>query len=65
MGLEHFLNAFPEIADYAAEHCPRGCNHASAAEGCELDVWADSDQRRITIDSLRRLLASRAAGDAW
>ena len=69
-GLAHvdpaqFLNAFPEVADFAAANCPRGCNHTGADEGCELDAWADSDQRRVTVDSIRRLLASRAAGEAW
>lgn len=61
---EHFLLAFPDVAAYAAEHCPRGCQHLSAEDGCELDAWADSPARAVTLDSVRRLLASRAAGES-
>lgn len=75
-GLAHvdpsgFLLAFPDVADYAAEHCPRGCQHLSAADGCALDEWAASPEpsvaadRAVTLDSIRRLLVSRAAGDTY
>lgn len=66
---EHFLLAFPDVADYAAVHCPRGCAHLSAAEGCELDSWAAdagvAADRHVKLDSIRRLLTSRAASDAY
>jgi ribosome biogenesis GTPase len=63
---EHFLLAFPDVADYAAEHCPRGCQHLAASDGCELDAWAEGDpDREVKLDSIRRLLTSRAAGEAF
>ncbi|WP_084124150.1 ribosome small subunit-dependent GTPase A [Demequina sp. NBRC 110054] len=61
---DHFVAAFPDVAEAAAEHCPRACTHESAQAGCELDAWAGDDPaRRARVDSIRRLLASRAAGD--
>lgn len=68
---EHFLLAFPDVADWAAAHCPRGCQHVSAEDGCALDAWAASPEpsvaadRAVTLDSIRRLLVSRAAGDTY
>lgn len=63
---EHFLLAFPDVADYAAEHCPRGCLHLAGEDGCELDAWVDGDAgRAVKLDSIRRLLLSRAAGEAF
>ena len=70
-GLAHvdpsqFILAFPDVAAAADEFCPRGCTHESAELGCELDAWAGDDLDRLArIDSIRRLLASRAAGDAY
>ena len=61
----HFILAFPDVAEAAAERCPRGCSHESAAAGCELDAWAATDDQRARVDSIRRLLVSRAAGDAY
>ena len=62
----HFILAFPDVAAAADELCPRGCTHESAELGCELDAWAaDSPDRRARVDSIRRLLASRAAGEAY
>jgi ribosome biogenesis GTPase len=62
----HFILAFPDVAAAADELCPRGCTHESAELGCELDAWAaDSPDRRARIDSIRRLLASRAAGEGY
>ncbi|WP_062522992.1 ribosome small subunit-dependent GTPase A [Demequina silvatica] len=62
----HFILAFPDIADAADELCPRGCTHESAELGCELDAWAgDVADRHARVDSIRRLLASRAAGDQY
>jgi len=63
---EHMLLAFPDVADYEAEHCPRGCQHLSAADGCELDSWAEgSPERAIKLDSIRRLLTSRLAAETY
>ncbi|MGC4173844.1 ribosome small subunit-dependent GTPase A [Demequina sp.] len=62
----HFILAFPDVAAAADELCPRGCSHESAELGCELDVWASDDpDRHARIDSIRRLLASRAAGETY
>jgi ribosome biogenesis GTPase len=62
----HFILAFPDVAAAADELCPRGCTHESAELGCELDTWAGDDpDRHARIDSIRRLLASRAAGDTY
>ena len=63
---EHFIAAFPDVAEAAAERCPRGCTHESAEAGCELDAWAQGDSdREARVDSIRRLLASRAQADAY
>ena len=63
---EHFIAAFPDVAQAAAERCPRGCGHESAEAGCELDAWAAGDpDREARIDSIRRLLTSRAQADAY
>lgn len=69
-GLAHvdpanFINAFPDVAAAADERCPRGCSHESAELGCELDAWADTEDRKARLDSIRRLLAARAAADAY
>lgn len=64
--IEHFIAAFPDVADAAAERCPRGCAHESAEAGCELDAWAAGDpDREARVESIRRLLTSRAEADAW
>ena len=58
----HFVEAFPDVAAAADDVCPRGCTHESAQAGCELDEWAGDDaDRHARVDSIRRLLASRAA----
>ncbi|WP_084105847.1 ribosome small subunit-dependent GTPase A [Demequina sp. NBRC 110056] len=62
---EHFIAAFPDVAEAAAERCPRGCTHESAEAGCELDAWASTPDQRARVDSIRRLLASRAQADTY
>lgn len=52
---EHVLAAFPEIAE-AATSCPRRCPHRGGGDGCVLDGWADTDAKRLRLESLRRLL---------
>jgi ribosome biogenesis GTPase len=54
------LRAFPDLAA-AAEACPRGCTHAADTPDCALDeAVAQGAIRAERLDSLRRLLASRA-----
>lgn len=60
---EHLIEAFPDVAEAAAEHCPRACTHESTESGCALDAWATTDDQRARVDSIRRLLASKAGGD--
>lgn len=62
---EHFIAAFPDVAEAAAERCPRGCSHESAEAGCELDAWASTPDQHARVDSIRRLLASRAQAESW
>src|SRR5690606_12688343 len=67
-GLAHvsvgqFIAAFPDVAAAAEARCPRGCLHESAAAGCELDAWAATEDQRLRVDSIRRLLVSKASGD--
>lgn len=62
---EHFIAAFPDVAEAAAERCPRGCSHESAEAGCELDAWASTPDQHARVDSIRRLLASRAQAETW
>ncbi|MEV4319231.1 ribosome small subunit-dependent GTPase A [Actinocrispum sp. NPDC049592] len=69
-GLAHIspddiVNAFPEFME-AAEECPPGCGHLGAPEDpdCMLDtVVADGGATKGRLESLRRLLTSRAGLD--
>nr|WP_042195497.1 ribosome small subunit-dependent GTPase A [Kibdelosporangium sp. MJ126-NF4]CEL22048.1 Ribosome small subunit-stimulated GTPase EngC [Kibdelosporangium sp. MJ126-NF4]CTQ92830.1 Ribosome small subunit-stimulated GTPase EngC [Kibdelosporangium sp. MJ126-NF4] len=69
-GLAHIepddiVAAFPEFVE-AAEECPSGCGHLGTPEdpGCMLDtVAADGTASKGRLDSLRRLLSSRAGLD--
>lgn len=65
VGIETILGAFSDLATVVEERCPRGCTHTEDAPDCALDLWvaqdpARSEQRAERLDSLRRLLASRA-----
>jgi ribosome biogenesis GTPase len=68
VAIARVIAAFDDIAEAAAQ-CPRGCSHLSAADGCTLDAWADTQEgvagsdARIRLDSLRRLLARRAGAE--
>ncbi len=56
------LAAFPELAAGTGD-CPRSCSHDEP--DCALDRWvADGHAERARLDSLRRLLRSRAGVDA-
>jgi ribosome biogenesis GTPase / thiamine phosphate phosphatase len=60
---EHLLAAFPDLAP-AAENCPHACSHLADAPGCALDDWvATGHAEPARLDSLRRLLESRAGAD--
>lgn len=59
----HFVATFPDVAAAAEESCPRGCGHASAGDGCALDAWANTPDERTRLESIRRLIASRAASE--
>ena len=69
-GLAHIepadiVAAFPEFVE-AAEECPPGCWHRGAPEDpdCFLDSVVDSgDARPGRLESLRRLLSSRAGAE--
>lgn len=63
--IDDFVSVFPDIADAAAEFCPRGCAHASAADGCALDEWATTADQQARVASIRRLLATRADNESW
>jgi len=65
---EQVIAAFPDLAEVADAHCPRGCSHLTDAPDCALDEWvvADPDPvvttaRQQRLASLRRLLTARAA----
>lgn len=56
------MAAFPDL-DTGTRNCPRGCDHLN--ESCQLDTWALAGHAsRERLDSLRRLLAAREAGEA-
>jgi ribosome biogenesis GTPase len=54
------IEAFGDLAEGVAG-CPAGCDHMSA--DCSLDDWARAHGGTERLDSLRRLLASRAGTD--
>ena len=59
---QRVVAAFGDLAEGTAG-CPPGCDHLSA--GCALDEWAarQGSQAVARLDSLRRLLRSREAGE--
>lgn len=65
--VESLLAAFGDLATVTTDHCPRGCTHAADAPDCALDDWVAqapaelADARAARVDSMRRLLAARAA----
>jgi ribosome biogenesis GTPase / thiamine phosphate phosphatase len=54
------VEAFGDLAEGLAD-CPPGCDHLSV--DCGLDEWAREHGAVARLDSLRRLLASRAGTD--
>lgn len=74
-GLAHvetssLLAAFADLAEVAEQHCPRGCTHTADAPDCALDEWVATAPtgvraaRESRLDSMRRLLESRAGDPA-
>ncbi len=64
---DHLLAAFGDLAQVAAEHCPRGCTHTDRSPDCALDDWVAAEpadtSRAARVGSFRRLLASRTGAD--
>jgi ribosome biogenesis GTPase len=57
---QRLVRCFPDLVDGTAE-CPGDCDHLDP-EVCELDAWVESGHAHPErLDSLRRLLVSRAA----
>lgn len=65
-GLAHvsaddLLGAFGDLAP-AADRCPPGCAHLSAADGCALDAWVASGHAEVErLESYRRLAGARVS----
>ena len=60
---EHLIQAFPDLAELTHD-CPRGCTHGETEPECALDEAVErGDTERPRVESFRRLLASREAGD--
>jgi ribosome biogenesis GTPase len=58
---ERVLAAFPDLAEIS-DDCPRGCTHGPDLQECALQEWASSSpQRRMRLDSYRRIAASLEA----
>lgn len=69
LGLAHvelgrIIHAFPDLEE-GTRDCPRACSHDEAE--CALDAWAQDEgpDARARLDSLRRLLRSRALAEEW
>jgi ribosome biogenesis GTPase len=57
-----FVGHFPDLAE-GAQNCPRGCTHDEP--DCALDAWVRAGHAGAArLDSLRRLLRSRAGGES-
>lgn len=62
---DRFVHLFPDLAP-GVDECPRGCTHDEP--DCGLDAFVDAggagEAGRERLESLRRLLRSRGAGEA-
>lgn len=59
----HLIRAFPDLAELTGD-CSRGCTHGENEPECGLDeAVSRGDTDRPRVESFRRLLASREAGD--
>lgn len=62
---QHLIEAFPDLAALTHD-CPRGCTHGEAEPECALDEAVQrGDVEQPRVESFRRLLASREAGDDY
>ena len=67
-GLAHvdpaqLIGAFPDL-DELTHDCPRGCTHGESEPECALDdAVGRGEVEQARVDSFRRLLASREAGE--
>jgi ribosome biogenesis GTPase len=60
---ERLINAFPDLGKLTHE-CPRGCTHGENEPECGLDeAVTRGDTEEARVESFRRLLASREAGE--
>jgi ribosome biogenesis GTPase len=59
---EDLIGAFPDLRELTVD-CPRGCTHGEGEPECGLDEATGVQAERV--QSFRRLLASREAGEAW
>jgi ribosome biogenesis GTPase len=59
---EDLIGAFPDLRELTTD-CPRGCTHGEGEPECGLDEATGDQAERV--QSFRRLLASREAGQAW
>lgn len=60
----HLIGAFPDL-EALTDSCPRGCTHGFGEPECGLDeAVADGRTDAARVQSFRRLLASREAGDS-
>jgi ribosome biogenesis GTPase len=59
----HLIQAFPDLAELTHD-CPRGCTHGEGEPECGLDGAVErGETEHGRVESFRRLLASREAGD--
>ena len=60
---ERLIHAFPDLKDLTHE-CPRGCTHGESEPECALDeAVTRGETEEARVESFRRLLASREAGE--
>lgn len=68
-GLAHIspddvLRGFPDLAEIAHEHCPRGCTHRESEPECALDT-IKGERMAARLASYRRLLESLLTLTEW
>lgn len=63
--IDRIIEAFPDLLE-ATDACPRGCTHLAGEPECGLDLAvASGTVRADRVASVRRILSSRDALDAW
>lgn len=62
---QHLIQAFPDLAALT-RNCPRGCTHGEGEPECALDdAVREGATEKPRVESFRRLLASREAGEDY